>query len=79
VNSPEDEPVGPKHVEIRRYMNKIKIVTSVGFLFHKTKTRWEDNDLEDIKNMNVSNWKKVVQNRDSWKKAIEQDRTLYRL
>jgi hypothetical protein len=27
----EDGPVGPKHVEIRRYMNKIEIVTSVGF------------------------------------------------
>jgi hypothetical protein len=34
VNSPEDGPVGPKHVEIRRYMNKIEIVTSVGFSFH---------------------------------------------
>jgi hypothetical protein len=34
VNSPEDGPVGPKHVEIRRYVNKIKIVTSVGFSFH---------------------------------------------
>jgi hypothetical protein len=34
VNSPEEGPVGPKHVEIRRYMNKIEIVTSVGFLFH---------------------------------------------
>jgi hypothetical protein len=31
VNSPEDRLVGPKHVEIRRYMNKIEIVTSVGF------------------------------------------------
>jgi hypothetical protein len=31
VNSPEDGPVGPKHVEIRRHMNKIEIVTSVGF------------------------------------------------
>jgi hypothetical protein len=31
VNSPEDGPVGPKHVEIRRYMNKIEIVTSFGF------------------------------------------------
>ena len=29
TNSPEDEPVGPKHVEIQQYMNKI--VTSVGF------------------------------------------------
>jgi hypothetical protein len=35
VNSPDDGPVGPKHVEIRRYMNKIEIVTSVGFSFHK--------------------------------------------
>jgi hypothetical protein len=34
VNSPEDGPVGPKHVEIRRYMNKIEMVTSVGFSFH---------------------------------------------
>jgi len=34
VNSPEDGPVGPKHVEIRRYMNKIEIATSVGFSFH---------------------------------------------
>ena len=37
VNSPEDGPVGPKHVEIRRYMNKIEIVTSVGFSFHMFK------------------------------------------
>jgi hypothetical protein len=34
VNSPEDGPVGPKHAKIRRYMNKIEIVTSVGFSFH---------------------------------------------
>jgi len=33
VNSPEDGPVGPKHVEIRRYVNKIETVTSVGFSF----------------------------------------------
>jgi len=33
VNSPEDGPVGPKHVEIRRYMDKIETVTSVGFSF----------------------------------------------
>jgi hypothetical protein len=31
VNSPEDGPLGPKHVEIRRFMNKIEIETSVGF------------------------------------------------
>jgi hypothetical protein len=32
VNSPEDGPVGPKHVEIQQYINKIEIVTSVGFI-----------------------------------------------
>jgi len=31
VNFPEDGPVGPKHVEIRQYVNKIEIVISVGF------------------------------------------------
>jgi hypothetical protein len=45
----------------------------------RPKTRWEDDVLEDIKIINVSNWKKVVQNRDSWKKVAEQARTLYRL
>jgi len=29
--------------------------------------------------MNISNWKKVAQNRESWKKVVEQVRTLYRL
>jgi hypothetical protein len=29
--------------------------------------------------MNVRNWKKVAQNRDSWKKVDEQARTIYRL
>jgi len=42
----------------------------------RPKTRWEDDVLEDRRNMNVSNWKKIAQNRDSWKKAVEQARTL---
>jgi len=45
----------------------------------RPKTRWEDGVLEDIKNMNVRNWKKVAQNRDSWKEVVEQARTIYRL
>ena len=45
----------------------------------RPKTRWEDDVLEDIRNMNVNNWKKMAQNRDIWKKAIEKARTLYRL
>ena len=45
----------------------------------RPKKRWEDDVLEDIKSMNVCNWKSVVQNRDRWKKVFEQARTLKRL
>jgi hypothetical protein len=43
------------------------------------KTRWGDDVLEDIKSMRVCDSKNVVQNRDRWKKVVEQARTLYRL
>jgi hypothetical protein len=45
----------------------------------RPKTHWEDDVLEDIKSVNVRNWKKVAQNTDSWKKVDEQARTLYGL
>jgi len=45
----------------------------------RPKTRWKDDGWEDIKRMNVHNWKKVAQNRDRWKKVVEQARNLYRL
>jgi len=45
----------------------------------RPKTRWEDDVLENIKSINISNWKKVAQNRDSWKKGVKQARTLYSL
>jgi hypothetical protein len=52
----------------------------------RPKTRWEDDDdddddddVEDIKSMKVCDWKNVAQNRDRWKKVVEQARTLYRL
>ena len=45
----------------------------------RPKTRWEDDVLEDIKSINISKWKKVTQNRDSWRKVVEQARTLHRL
>jgi len=45
----------------------------------RPKTRCEDDVLEDIKSINISNWKKVAQNRDSWKKEVEQARNVYRL
>ena len=45
----------------------------------RPKTQWEDDILEDIKSIIIRNWKKVAQNRGSWKKVFEQARTLYRL
>jgi hypothetical protein len=45
----------------------------------RPKLRWEDNVLEDIKNMNVSKWKNVAQDRERWKKEVEQARTSNRL
>ena len=35
--------------------------------------------MEDIKSINISNWKTVAQNRDSWKKVVEQAKTVCRL
>jgi len=45
----------------------------------RPKRRWEDDVLEDIKSMIVRNWKNVAQDRDRWKKGVEQTRTLNRL
>jgi len=45
----------------------------------RPKTRWEDDVLEDIKNINISNWKEVAQNGESWKKVGQQARKLYSL
>jgi len=45
----------------------------------RPKTRWESDVLEDIKSMNIGNWKNVAQKRHSWKKVVKQARTLYRL
>ena len=42
----------------------------------RRKKRWEDDVLEGIKSMNVCNWKNVTQNRDRWKKIVDQARTL---
>jgi len=45
----------------------------------RPKICWEDDVLEDIKSINVRNWKKVAQNRDIWKKVVEQARNVCRL
>ena len=36
----------------------------------RPKTRWEDDVLEDIKSIIISNWKKVAQSRGSWKRVL---------
>jgi hypothetical protein len=45
----------------------------------RPKLRWEDDVLEEIRSMNVCNWKNVTQNRDRWKRVVEQARILNRL
>jgi hypothetical protein len=35
------------------------------------KMRWEDNVLEDVRSMDLCNWKNVAQNRESWKNLIQ--------
>ena len=35
--------------------------------------------MEDIKSINIRNWKKVASNGDRWEKVVEQARILYRL
>ena len=49
VNSPEDGPVDPKHIEIRQYINKIEIVTSVGFY----SIHWKDARYKRLKKKNA--------------------------
>jgi hypothetical protein len=41
--------------------------------------RWEYDVLEDVRSMDVRNWKKVAQNRDSWKMVFERAGILYSL
>jgi hypothetical protein len=45
----------------------------------RRKLRWKDDVLEDVRSMNVGNWKNVAQNRECWKRVVERARTLYRL
>ena len=45
----------------------------------RPKTLWKDDVLEDVRSMKVCDWKDVAQNRDRWKKVVEQARTLYSL
>jgi hypothetical protein len=45
----------------------------------RPKTPWEDGVLEDIKSINLGNWKRLAQNKDICKNVVEQARTVYRL
>jgi hypothetical protein len=41
----------------------------------RPKLRWEDDVSEDIKSLNLRNWRNVAQDRERWKKVVEQART----
>jgi hypothetical protein len=45
----------------------------------RPKTLWEDDVLGDVRNLNVNNWKKIVQSKDRWKEIVERARNLYGL
>jgi hypothetical protein len=45
----------------------------------RPKLRWKDDVLGDIKSMNVRDWENVAQDREGWKKVVEQARTSNRL
>jgi hypothetical protein len=45
----------------------------------RPKMHWENYVLEDVSSMDVRDWKKVAQSRNSWKKVVERARNLYRL
>ena len=45
----------------------------------RPKLRWEDDVSEDIKGMNLQNWRNLAQDRERWKKVVEQAKTLNRL
>ena len=45
----------------------------------RPKLRWEDDVSEDIKGINLRNWRNLAQDRERWKKVVEQAKTLNRL
>jgi hypothetical protein len=63
------------NVECMTEDNNVKKIKRWKPMFKRTigrpKFRWEDDVLEDIRNMNVSNWKNVTQERGRWKRAVE--------
>ena len=42
----------------------------------RPKNIWEDDVLNDLKLLKVSNWMKIVGNRKEWKKVVEKTKTL---
>jgi hypothetical protein len=45
----------------------------------RPKLPWEDDVSEDIRSINLRNWRNLVQDRERWKKVIEQAKTSNRL
>jgi hypothetical protein len=41
----------------------------------RPKQRWEDNIIQDIHQMNITNWTACVQDRVKWKNVVEKAKT----
>ena len=41
----------------------------------RPKQRWEDNIIQDIRQLNIKNWTVCVQDRTKWKNVVENDKT----
>jgi hypothetical protein len=71
------------HVERMTEDNNVKKIKKWKPMYKRPigrpKLRWEDDVSEDIKSMNLRNWRNVAQDGERWKKVIEQAKTLNRL
>jgi hypothetical protein len=71
------------HVERMAEDNNVKKIKRWQPMFKRPrgrpKLRWENDVLKDINSMNLRNWRNVAQDRERWKKVVEQAKTLNRL
>jgi len=71
------------HVERMTEDNNVKKIKRWKPMSKRPKGRpkllWEDDVSEDIKGMNLRNWRNLAQDTERWKKVAEQAKTLNRL
>jgi len=79
VSNAPSKPVSFSRPKVGYFSNRPRIVQKIKRWkpmskrpIGRPKIRWEDDVLEDIKCLNIRNWKKVAQKRGSSKKVVEQ-------